>query len=76
MSIEKIRAAAAAHTDDYVEVAAGDLFAALKEVAEDKTELGRHVSGCNPKARISVHRTHHLAKILGVAAPAVKTAKA
>lgn len=75
MSLAKIKEAAAASKDEYVTVRANDLDAALKE-AGDKGDLAAHVAeklAKKPDAVMSVHREHHLGKLLGVPALPLET---
>lgn len=79
MSLEKLKTAAAKHNDDYVTLPAGEMAEALKQGGGDVAdELLRHVvskaAANDPAKLVSIHRTHHIARLQAVAAPAIEAA--
>lgn len=66
-AVARVRAAAAAHGEDYVSVTAADLAALYAAAGTPDHPLAAHarrVAETDPARRISVHRTAHLADVL------------
>lgn len=72
MSLAKLREACEQHAEDYVSLPAAEMREAAREAhGETAIELFKLLASTPPDKKVSVHRTAHAAKLLGVAKPEI-----